>query len=57
MKPPTPEQIDKTLKKILQYYRPLIVRGFSGTVLTRFDQGLLQRDISRHETDKLEEAS
>jgi len=57
MPKPTPEQIERMLKRITQYYTPLIERGFSGKVTTRFDRGHLQEYISRDETDKLGDLS
>jgi hypothetical protein len=54
---PTRDQKDRMLKRIIKYFEPLIERGFSGKVTTRFDRGHLQEYISRDETDKLEDVS
>ena len=37
----------------MQYYGGLIDHGFSGKVVTSFDQGTLQKDIRREQNDRL----
>jgi hypothetical protein len=43
------------LQRIMDYFSLLIDRGFCGTVRTSFDKGMLQREIRREETDRMDE--
>ncbi len=51
----SPDLKDRMIKRLVDYHRNLIDRGFSGRVTMRYDRGVLQREVRKDESEKLME--